>query len=72
MKTATVHELRNDFGKVSAWLESGETVCVMKRGRPFARVVPEPHIQSLLGCMAGTAVVPPDLEETVPVLPSVP
>ena len=26
MKTATVRELRNDFGQVSKWLESGETV----------------------------------------------
>jgi antitoxin (DNA-binding transcriptional repressor) of toxin-antitoxin stability system len=67
MKTATVRDLRTDFRKVSAWLEAGETVQVVKRGKPFARVVPEPRSKTLLGCMAGTAVVPPDLEQPLPV-----
>jgi antitoxin (DNA-binding transcriptional repressor) of toxin-antitoxin stability system len=38
MKTATVADLRNNFRKVSAWLEHGETVQIMKRGRAFAQL----------------------------------
>ena len=67
MKTATVRELRNDFGRISAWLETGETIQVLKRGKPFARVVPEPRSKTLLGCMAGTAQLPEDLEEPLPI-----
>lgn len=36
MKTATVADLRNDFKKVSAWLEIGEKVQITKRGKPYA------------------------------------
>ena len=36
MKTATVADLRNNFRRVSAWIEHGETVQIMKRGRAFA------------------------------------
>ena len=67
MKTATVRDLRNEFAKVSAWLEAGETVQVLKRGKPFARVVPEPRFKTLLGCMAGSGKLPRDLEEPLPV-----
>jgi antitoxin (DNA-binding transcriptional repressor) of toxin-antitoxin stability system len=40
MKTATVADLRNHFRRVSAWIESGEAVEILKRGRAFARLVP--------------------------------
>jgi antitoxin (DNA-binding transcriptional repressor) of toxin-antitoxin stability system len=40
MKTATVADLRNHFRRVSAWIENGETVEILKRGRTFARLVP--------------------------------
>ena len=40
MKTATVADLRNHFRRVSAWIENGETVEIVKRGRTFARLVP--------------------------------
>lgn len=63
MKTATVSELRNDFDRVSQWLESGETVQITKSGKPFARVVPEARTQGFLGCMAGTMQLPPDIDE---------
>ena len=36
MKTATVADLRNNFRRVSSWLEHGETVQIIKRGRAFA------------------------------------
>lgn len=38
MKTATVADLRNNFRLVSSWIEHGETVKIVKRGRPFARL----------------------------------
>jgi len=40
MKTATVADLRNHFRRVSAWIENGESVEIVKRGRTFARLVP--------------------------------
>ena len=39
-KTATVADLRNNFRRVSAWLENGESVEIIKRGRRFARLTP--------------------------------
>ncbi len=38
MKTATVADLRNHFRRVSAWIEHGETVQILKRGRAFAQL----------------------------------
>ena len=40
MKTATVADLRNHFARVSAWIESGESVQIVKRGKPFAQLLP--------------------------------
>lgn len=42
MKTASVRDLRNNFAKVSRWLEAGEKVEITKRGRPYARMSPAP------------------------------
>jgi len=63
MKTATIRDLRNQFARVSKWLEKGETVQILKRGRPFARVVPEPTSKGFLGCMRGTARMRADFDE---------
>jgi antitoxin (DNA-binding transcriptional repressor) of toxin-antitoxin stability system len=63
MKTATVRELRNDFARLSKWLEKGEAVQIIKRGKPFARVVPEPQSRGFLGCMEGTAMIPDDFDK---------
>lgn len=41
MKTATVADLRNHFRRISAWIEHGETVQIIKRGKPFARLSAE-------------------------------
>ncbi|RYG62076.1 prevent-host-death protein [bacterium] len=38
MKTATVADLRNNFRRISSWIEHGETVQIIKRGRPFAQL----------------------------------
>ena len=40
MKTASVADLRNNFRRVSAWLENGETVEIVKRGQVIAQLVP--------------------------------
>ena len=40
MKTATVRQLRHDFGSVLNWVEDGEEVEISKRGRVVARLTP--------------------------------
>lgn len=40
MNTVTTADLRNHFRQVSAWLDNGETVEIMKRGKPYARLLP--------------------------------
>lgn len=62
MKTATIRDLRNEFARVSKWLDAGETVQLLKRGKPFARVVPEPRTKSFLGSGKGTAKLAPDFD----------
>jgi len=42
MKTASVADLRNNFRKVSSWIEHGETVQIIKRGRAFAQLIATP------------------------------
>jgi antitoxin (DNA-binding transcriptional repressor) of toxin-antitoxin stability system len=59
MKTATVADLRNNFRRISSWIEHGETVQIMKRGQAFAqltslaevstpRLAPKPDIMAQL------------------------
>ena len=43
MKRATVADLRNHFRRVSSWIEDGETVQIVKRGRPFALLTASPQ-----------------------------
>ena len=38
MKTATAADLRNNFHRISGWIEHGETVQINKRGKAFARL----------------------------------
>ena len=42
MKTATVRQLRHDFGSVLNWVEEGEAVGISKRGRIVAFLSPPP------------------------------
>ncbi|MDB6108373.1 MAG: Antitoxin [Pedosphaera sp.] len=42
MKTATLRQLRHDFGSVLAWVEEGEAVGISKRGRLIAMLSPPP------------------------------
>ena len=67
MKTATVRDLRNEFNRISKWLEAGEVVQVLKRGKPFARVVPEPKPNTFLGACPSPFPLPKDIDEPVAV-----
>ena len=40
MKTATVRDLRNNFARISRWVESGQEVEITKRGDVVAKLVP--------------------------------
>jgi antitoxin (DNA-binding transcriptional repressor) of toxin-antitoxin stability system len=46
MKTATVADLRNNFRRVSSWIEHGETVQIIKRGKAFAQLMAIPPAAS--------------------------
>jgi antitoxin (DNA-binding transcriptional repressor) of toxin-antitoxin stability system len=67
MKTATVRDLRNRFALLSRWLEKGETIEILKRGKPVAELVPKaPGIsRTLLGCTPSPVPVSPDLDTPV-------
>ena len=69
MKTATVRQLRNDFGRLSKWLEKGETIEILKRGKPVANLVPKSSgkRRALLGCTPSPFPVPDDIDEPPPV-----
>jgi prevent-host-death family protein len=47
MKTATVRQLRHDFGSVLNWVEEGEAVSISKRGRIIALLSPPPSPKPL-------------------------
>lgn len=42
MKSATVRQLRHDFGTVLNWIEEGEPVEISKRGKVVALITPPP------------------------------
>lgn len=46
MKTATVADLRNNFRRISSWIEHGETVQILKRGRAFAQLTSLAEVSS--------------------------
>ena len=43
MKTANVRDLRNNFASLETWVENGEQVEVLKRGKPVAWLIPVPR-----------------------------
>ena len=65
MKTATVRDLRNQFRRISKWLDSGESVQVVKHGKPFARVIPEPRAKTFVGACPSSVPLPSDLDQPV-------
>lgn len=68
MKTATVRQLRNDFGRLSKWLEKGETIEILKRGKPVADLVPRGSgkPKTLLGATPSPYPVPDDIDKPPP------
>ncbi len=40
MNTCTTADLRNHFRRVSSWLDNGESVEILKRGKPYATLLP--------------------------------
>ncbi len=40
MKTATVRQVHNEFGKILFWVRNGEEVVVERRRRVVARILP--------------------------------
>lgn len=40
MNTVTTADLRNHFRRVSSWLDNGESVEILKRGKPYATLMP--------------------------------
>lgn len=47
MKTANLTDLGNPFTVIAQWLEQGETVQLLRQGRPFARIEPEPFVETI-------------------------
>lgn len=43
MRTVTVRDLRNNFGRLEVWLGEGEELRIEKRGRPIAMLTPLPR-----------------------------
>jgi antitoxin (DNA-binding transcriptional repressor) of toxin-antitoxin stability system len=69
MKTATVRDLRNNFARLSKWLEQGETIEIIKRGKPMASLVPKAGdgTKPLLGCTPSPDPLPADIDVPVEV-----
>jgi antitoxin (DNA-binding transcriptional repressor) of toxin-antitoxin stability system len=67
VKTATVRELRNDFGRLSKWLERGETIEIIKRGKAVADLVPRisGKPRTLLGATPSPYPLPADIDDPV-------
>ncbi len=68
MKTASVRELRNDFARLSKWLAEGETIEIVKRGKPVADLVPKSNQnrhKSFLGCTPSPYPLPADIDDPV-------
>jgi antitoxin (DNA-binding transcriptional repressor) of toxin-antitoxin stability system len=67
MKIATVRDLRNNFARLSKWLEKGETIEIIKRGKPVASLVPKPGdgAKLLLGCTPSPYPFPDDIDVPV-------
>ena len=45
MKTATIRQVRHDFGTVLNWVSEGEQVQISKRGKVVALLTPPPVVK---------------------------
>lgn len=62
MTTATVRDLRNHFSELAKKLANGETVQILSRGKPIARLVPEERPRTFVGAAEGMAIIPDDFD----------
>ena len=46
IRTATVRDVRNRSTSLLRWLRAGEEILITRRGKPVARLVPEPAVGS--------------------------
>ena len=46
MKTANIAEAKSHFSALLAEVEAGKEVVIMRRGKPIARIIPEPAASS--------------------------
>ncbi|MCP4350933.1 MAG: type II toxin-antitoxin system prevent-host-death family antitoxin [Desulfobacterales bacterium] len=71
MKIATVGELKNNLNNILSAVEHGESVRILRRDVPIARLVPckfeEKRNKTVLGCGQGTVKIETDLTE--PMIP---
>ena len=69
MKTATIRDLRNNFARLSKWLDRGETIEIIKRGKHVADLVPKSAGQrkTLLGSTPSPYPIPADIDAPVDV-----
>jgi prevent-host-death family protein len=70
MKTATVRELRNHYTGLLKWLEAGEEVRITRRGKPIARLVPEPMGKDVSVDWKESPAVRRDRSESEPLTPA--
>ena len=79
MKTATVRQIRHDFGTVVNWVEEGEQVEVSKRGKIVALITPtlapargrgkkHPDLAARLKLRDGDRVIPARVMDDILVL----
>ncbi|OYW77527.1 MAG: hypothetical protein B7Z37_03615 [Verrucomicrobia bacterium 12-59-8] len=47
MKTANVRDLRNHYTNLLDWIDAGEEIVILQRGKAVARLVPEPATAAL-------------------------
>jgi prevent-host-death family protein len=57
MKTANIAEAKAHFSALLAEVEAGEEVIITRRGKPVARIVPEPTAASVFDLAALRAFV---------------
>jgi antitoxin (DNA-binding transcriptional repressor) of toxin-antitoxin stability system len=43
MRTASIREVRHDFGRILEWVASGEEVAITKHRQTVARLLPAPR-----------------------------
>lgn len=69
MKTASIRDLRNNFARLSKWLDQGETIEIIKRGKAVADLVPKNAGRRtvLLNCTPSSSQISLDLGDPVDV-----